>query len=209
MARKRKPKTFRTPSQRAMRWYKKMEPTTYATYLSRTKDLAFRDFLEYQVIHEQIIRLVREVTSKYGQDYGITQGYMWFAQGIWSAKQRFTSETLQKKADAIFLYWYIIGLKEELMREIALKLGVKISDWDKLLGRVGMSEELIYRGTKRALQETLERVETDLTDAEFYYDANGNLIRIVKYDKITGRRKEIKLTYDAQGNLIKKEEEWV
>jgi len=72
-----------------------------------------------------------------------------------------------------------------------------------------LSEEIVYKGTKRALAETLQRVETDTTDADLTYDAEGRLISILKTDKITGKKKKITFEYDAVGNLIRKIEEWL
>jgi len=199
----------RRASQRSRKWYKKVDPVTYARILSQVKDLAYQDFSEYQPIHEEIIRIVKGTLENYPTEYPLTHGYVWYAQGIWYAVNKFGGQTRQKMADATFLYWYKMGLKEAPMREIAAKLGVEISPWEALVPIRGITMEDVYRGTKRALKETLERVETDLTDVELYYDANGNLVKVVKTDKITGVKKQITLTYDAQGNLVKKEEEYL
>jgi len=209
MTRRRRKVAFRTPFHRIQMWDKKMESTTYAIYLERTKPFALQKFAEYQVTHEYLIRVVKSVTAKYPEESNRQHAYMWFAQGIWYVRMRYSSQALQKEADALFLYWFYLGLKEEVLREIANKLGVTISSWDKLLGRLGMSEEIVYKGTKKALQETLNDVDVNPVDVSFEYDpTTGNLIKIIKTDKVTGKKKIVTLEYDAQGNLIKKSEQW-
>jgi len=209
MGKKRRKILHRTSANRARMWDKKMSPTAYAAYLEATKPMALEKIQYYQAVHEHLISLVKDVVCTKGQEPHLIHEYMWFACEIWQATQRYRSRALQIEADATFLKYLYRGRDETTLREIAKRLGIQISDWEVLLGRLVVSEQAVYRGTKRALAETLERVETDLTDAEFVYDAEGNLVEIIKTDKVTGRRKRIKLEYDAQGNLIKKTEEWI
>jgi len=138
MARKRRPKTFRTPSQRAARWYSKTDANVYAVYLSRVKDLAFKDVSAYQAVHESLISLVKEVTQCDGGEYVRTHAYLWYAQGIWYIVNHFEGKTRQREADALYLYWRLMGLSDALLRIIARKLGVEISPLDVIARDLGI-----------------------------------------------------------------------
>lgn len=191
-----------------------MEPSTYAIYLERTKPIALPKFMMYQSIHEQLIQIVKNITSRYGIESVKQHAYMWYVQGLWYISNRYKSKAKQIECDALFVYWYLLGLKEDVLRQLAKALGIKISSWEEISKRIPvvappLTEEIIYRGTKRALAETLERVETDLTDIEITYDAENRPIEIIKTDKVTGKKKKITLKYDAVGNLIEKTEEWL
>lgn len=209
MGRKRRSLAYRTASQRVRKWDAKVKGDVYAMILEDVKPLALERFAPYQVTHEWLISLVKNIIGKYGFDHQITQEYMWYAQRLWYLTQRYRSKALQLESDAIFVYYVYRGRSETILREIASALGIKISSWDNIYRRLGMSEEIIYRGTKRALKETLERVATDTTDVDITYDAEGRIKEITKYDKVTGTKKKITLEYDAEGRLIKKIEEWV
>jgi len=210
MTRRRRAVAHRTVAQRLKLWDRKLEPDTYAVYLTQVKDMARDKFLRYQAVHEYLIKIVKDVVSKHPEETARQHAYMWFAQGLWYCTQRYSDAALQREADALFLYYLALGLREYVLREVACRLGVKISDWSTLLERIGMSEDVIYRGTKRALAETLHGVDVNVTDATYEYDpATGNLTKIVIKDKVTGRTKVIHLEYDAEGNLIHKWEEWV
>ena len=206
MTRRRKRVVFRTVSDRIELWDKKLEASTYATYLERVKPLALRLFAEYQVVHEQLIKIVKDVTAKYPDEYAKQHAYMWYAQGIWYCRQRYRDEALQREVDALFVYWYMLGLKEEPMREIANRLGVKISSWEELSARLPMSEKVIYEGVKKALAEVFTGVPIHDTVHEIKYDPQtGNPVEIIITDKLTGARKRIVIQYDALGNPIKLE----
>lgn len=199
----------RTSVNRAKMWDRKMSPAIVATYLESVKPMALERVQWYQAIHEHIISLVKDVLANYPYEAQIAQEYVWYASELWQLTQKYTSVALIIEADAVFLKYKYRGRNEDALREIARRLGIEISDWETILSRLGMSEEMVYRGTKKALQETLERVETDVTDAKFTYDEQGNLVQIIKTDKVTGRRKKITLEYDIEGNLVKKVEEWI
>jgi len=209
MTRRRRATIDRTPYNRAEMWDRKVEPSVYTIYLTRTKDMAFRKILYYQSIHEELIRIVKNTLSKYPDETSKQHAYMWYIQGLWYIKQRYSDKALQVEADALFIYFLFLGLKENILRELAQRLGICISTIDKLLERLGMSEEIVYRGTKKALQETLHTVEVNPVDVTFEYDpTTGNLIKIIKTDKVTGKKKIIHLEYDVEGNLIRKWEEY-
>jgi len=208
--RRRKSVVTRTVSQRIRKWDAKVRGDVYAEIMKTVKPIALERFSRYQPIHDYLINVVRSVINQYGIDYGIMQEYVWYAQGLWYLTQKYRSKALQVEADATFCYYFFRGRNEDILRAIAKRLGIEISDWGTLLKRVGvLTEEMVYRGTKRALAETLERVETDLTDIEITYDAENRPIQIVKTDKVTGKKKKITLKYDAVGNLIEKTEEWL
>ena len=216
MGRKRRRKSVvtRTVSQRIRKWDAKVRGDVYAEIMKTVKPIALERFSRYQPIHDYLINVVRNVINQYGIDYGIMQEYVWYAQGLWYLTQKYRSKALQVEADATFCYYVFRGRDESILRAIAKRLGIEISDWNTILMRVGirvvpLTEEVVYRGTKRALVETLERVETDLTDIEITYDAENRPIEIIKTDKVTGKKKKITLEYDAVGNLIKKTEEWL
>lgn|GEM_PF-4917299 len=216
MGRKRRRKSVvtRTVSQRIRKWDAKVRGDVYAEIMKTVKPIALERFSRYQPIHDYLINVVRSVINQYGIDYGIMQEYVWYAQGLWYLTQKYRSKALQVEADATFCYYVFRGRDESILRAIAKRLGIEISDWNTILMRVGirvvpLTEEVVYRGTKRALVETLERVETDLTDIEITYDAENRPIEIIKTDKVTGKKKKITLEYDAVGNLIKKTEEWL
>ncbi len=216
MGRKRRRKSVvtRTVSQRIRKWDAKVRGDVYAEIMKTVKPIALERFSRYQPIHDYLINVVRNVINQYGIDYGIMQEYVWYAQGLWYLTQKYRSKALQVEADATFCYYVFRGRDESILRAIAKRLGIEISDWNTILMRVGirvvpLTEEVVYRGTKRALAETLERVETDLTDIEITYDTENRPIEIIKTDKITGKKKKITLEYDAVGNLIKKTEEWL
>ena len=175
--------------------------------LKKTRKLAVEFESEYQSIHDNIIRRVKAILSRYGSESFRTHSYVWYAQGLWYVKQRYGDRALQKEANALFLYFYVLGLDEDAMRDIAHAFGINIPSINDIIGITPMSEEMVYRGTKRALKETLERVETDLTDKEIFYNPDGTINYIVKTDKVTGKKKKLTFYYDASGNLVKIVEE--
>jgi len=147
MARTRRAVGLRTPVDRAKLWYRKMDPHVYAVYLSATKDIAFDKFLYYQEVHEDIIRIVKDVLSRYPEEYIKTHAYVWYAQGIWYVSKRYRDRAMLREANALFTYFYMLGLREEPMREIATRLGVIIPDWDIVLEPLAMPVSTIVRKT--------------------------------------------------------------
>jgi len=69
--------------------------------------------------------------------------------------------------------------------------------------------EEVYRGTKKALAETLETVETNPMDASLSYDPEGRLIEIIKTDLVTTKKKRIRIEYDPLGRIKRITKEWI
>jgi len=169
MVRRRRRTIDRNPINRVIMWDSKLEPETYGRYLVLTKEIARRAFTRYQFIHEELIRIVKQVLSKYPSEVAREHAYMWFAQGIWYITQRYSDKALQKEADALFTYFLFLGLREDALREIAEKLGVKISDYDTLLDPVAMPVSNIV---KRVIDELLiERRVYDILERSEYIPA--------------------------------------
>ena len=129
-------------------WDAKMSSDTYARQLEATKPLALPKVVEYQSVHEYLISIVKSITSRYNE-HAITQEYMWYAQGLWKALQKYSEMALQKEADALFIYYLIKGRNEATLRAIAKALGIKISDTESILGGlvVAVGLQVIAKGT--------------------------------------------------------------
>ena len=169
MARRRRATIDRNPISRIELWDRKMEPDVYARYLTAVKPLALRKFAEYQVVHEELIRMVKEVLAKYPEESAKQHAYMWFAQGVWYCKQHYNSKALEKEVNALFVYWYMLGLREEPMREICARLGISLPDWETILDPLAMP---IYTSIKKALDELLtERRVYDILERTEYIPA--------------------------------------
>jgi len=194
-------------------WYRKVDGDVYKLIISRVKDYSFNAVVEYQAHHERIIKIVKNVIDSFGEDPSKKHAYVWFAQGVWYCCQRYKDEALVRETSALYIYWRALGLNPDVLRRIASGICVELPDDETILTKylgiklVGMSEDIVYRGTKRALQETLHGVDVNPTETSYEYDpATGNLTRITIRDKVTGRTKVITFTYDEQGNLISKNE---
>jgi len=197
----------RNPIHRAIKWYKKENPTVIATYIKIGKDLAFDKVLEYQTIHELLIKIVKETINKYPSEVARQHEYVWYAQGIWYSITKFSGKARQIMIDAHYTYYRFLGLNDGALREIAQRLGVKISDMSNIWGRLGLTEEVIYKGVKKALAETLNDVAVNPTITNIEYDPSTGLpVKITVLDKITGKTKTYTITYDEYGNPIKVEE---
>ena len=165
MSRRRRQTIDRNPLSRVELWDRKLEPETYRTYLTAVKPIALRKFSEYQCIHESLIKIVKDVISKYPNETTRQHAYMWYAQGIWYCTQRYKDDALRKEANALFMYWLMLGLREEPLREIAIRLGVKIDDWNYLLDPIAMPIANIVKKSidelliERRVYEILERSE--------------------------------------------------
>ena len=142
MSRKRRRTIDRNPFHRVMLWDRKLEPETYAIYLTRVKDLAREKFEYYQVVHEFLIKLVREVLSHYPEESHRMHAYMWYAQGLWYIIQRYGKPTgspaMQIEVDSLYLYFLSLGLKDLPMRAIAQRMGVTISKKEEIAVRIGV-----------------------------------------------------------------------
>jgi len=123
----------RNPIRRFQLWDAKMKPDIVAQRLRDTKELAKPKMLSYQVTHEYLISLVRDVLSRFPSEAARHQSYMWLAQGIWECTQRFTGQALERCAVQKYLVRRVEGLDDTAMRIIASRLGVKLPPWDKIL----------------------------------------------------------------------------
>ena len=123
----------RNPIRRFQLWDAKMKPDIVAQRLRDTKELARPKMLSYQVTHEYLISLVRDVLSRFPSEAARHQSYMWLAQGIWECSQRFTCQALERCAVQKYLVRRVEGLDDTAMRIIAARLGVRLPPWDKIL----------------------------------------------------------------------------
>lgn len=138
--------------------------------------------------------------------------YRAWLEELWKIREKFRRETLILTAVSLYIKYVFMGGEREVLREVAQVLGIIIPSDEFIIARfieLMDMRNVIYEGVKKALQETLEKVETDVTDSEIEYDAEGRIMRIVKTDKILNRKKEIKFFYDAVGNLIRLEQNWI
>jgi len=214
MTRRRRAVAHRTVAQRLRMWDRKLEPDTYAVYLTQVKDMARDKFLRYQAVHEYLIKIVKDVVSKHPDETARQHAYMWFAQGLWYCTQRYSDTALQREADSLYIYYLCLGLKDEALREVASRLGVKISPIsyivEKVIGlKVGvLTSEQVYEGTKQALEEVVEPylrkpdIVMDKVKIDISYDANKNISQMTITDKVTGESTTITFTYDAEGYLV-------
>lgn len=123
----------RNPIRRFQLWDKKMKPDIVAQRLRDTKELARPRMLSYQVTHEYMISLVRDVLSRFPSEAARHQSYMWLAQGIWECTQKFTGPALERCAVQKYLVRRVEGLNDTAMRIIAARLGVRLPSWDTIL----------------------------------------------------------------------------
>ena len=114
-------------------WDRKTRPDVVAEQLRSVKDLAGPRVLEYQVTHEYLIRLVREVLAGFPAEAVRQQSYVWLAQGIWECTQKFSGPALERCAVQKYLARRVEGLDDAAMRIIAARLGVRLPPWDKIL----------------------------------------------------------------------------
>jgi len=156
LGKKRKARSFRTPSRRFRVWNKKMDADTYSAILPKVKPLASEDVRMYQVVHEDLIKIVKDVLSRNGSEYARLHGYLSFAEKIWYAIQHYSSKALQLEADAYFLLWVYRGYYDEVLREIAKKLGVEISTWDTIMSRLGVTVAVDVEELAEAVADKLE-----------------------------------------------------
>lgn len=133
MPAKRRRTLDRNPIRRFQLWDAKMKPDIVAQRLRDTKELARPKVLSYQVTHEQLIALVREVLADFPSEAARHQSYMWLAQGVWECTQKFTGPALERCAVQKYLVRRVEGLDDTAMRIIAARLGVKLPPWDKIL----------------------------------------------------------------------------
>lgn len=133
MPAKRRRTLDRSPIRRFQLWDAKMKPEIVAQRLRDTKELARPRMLSYQVTHEYLIRMVREVLAGFPGEAARHQSYMWLAQGIWECTQKYSGPALEKCAVQKYLVRRVEGLDDTAMRIIASRLGVNLPPWDKIL----------------------------------------------------------------------------
>ena len=149
---------MRRGSRRYRKYAAKTRPEDTFLLLQRTRNLALEGERAYQPQHEEIIRRVKVIIGNYGSESVRQHAYVWFAQGVWYAKQRYSSLALQREVNALFMYFYVLGLNESALRDIAASFGVTVPSVYEILGVTPMSEDMIYAGTKRALVEEMRIV---------------------------------------------------
>jgi len=130
MSRRRRQTIDRNPLSRVELWDRKLEPETYRTYLTAVKPLALRKFSEYQCIHESLIKEVKEILAKFPEETSKQHAYMWFTQGIWYCTQRYEDKALLNEVGALIWYWYLLGLKWNVLKKLTFALGV---DFDQAI----------------------------------------------------------------------------
>jgi len=130
-------------------WDAKVKGDIYAIQLSDVKPLALPRVMEYQVTHEHLISLVRHTVGKFGIEGHLIHEYMWYAQKLWKLAQTYRNEALKLQADALFLWYLARGRNETILRTIALQLGIKLSDTEVIIERVGIPVllKIIAKGT--------------------------------------------------------------
>lgn len=133
MPAKRRRTMDRDPVRRFMLWDRKLTPDTVAQRIRDVKPLARERMLSYQVTHEYLIALVRDVLRGFPGEAARHQSYMWLAQGIWECSQRFTGQALLRCAVQKYLARRVEGLDDTAMRIIASRLGVRLPPWDVIL----------------------------------------------------------------------------
>jgi len=148
----------RRGSRRYRKYAAKTKPEDTFRLLQLTRNLALEGERAYQPQHEEIIRRVKAIIGNYGSESVRQHAYVWFAQGVWYAKQKYSSLALQKEVNALFMYFYVLGLNESALRDIAASFGVTIPPIYDIVGVTPMSEDMIYAGTRRALKEELRVV---------------------------------------------------
>ena len=132
MVRRRRYTMDRSASHRALLWYRKMDGNVYKMILDRVKEQAFERFLDYQAVHEWIIKKVRETIMKLDPngndiyDHTRMQAYVWFAQGLWYISQRYKGNALKREAQALFWYFHQLGLRPEALIAVSNAVGIDI-----------------------------------------------------------------------------------
>ena len=141
MPARRRGSAFRTPTQRAQLWEKKMDGETYSRILSRTKHLALPRITEYQTAHENLISTVKSVLERSGRTHQ-THEYMWYAQKLYKQINKYAGQALLKEAAATFVEYFAKGLDYNTMLEIASSLGINITELEdkitKIMSSIGI-----------------------------------------------------------------------
>ena len=191
MPARRRRSSIRDAASRFEMWDRKVKADTYALQLESVKPLVRGKVAQYQVAHENLISTVRNIVGAFGYEAAIMQEYMWFAQKLWSFKNHYTSEALQKQADSLFVWHVMRGRNEACLRAVAQALGIKISEWDKIIEKLMAPQlltiighgTLIADGTPQTLIEY-----AGLTTIQGYIDLSnmqeGDTVTISIYIKV-------------------------
>jgi len=191
MPARRRRSLFTYPIERTRMWDAKMNPEVYREYLLATKPRALEKVAKYQSSFQTILTNVKGVIVQLEENPSLTQEYMWYAEKLWKYTQTYSSQGLQLQADALFLWYLARGLREDVLRAIARTLGIKISDTEIIMERLGVPAMLkvIAKGsiiTNGTEQQILEYVGLatisgwiDLSNMKF-----GDEIIIRVYTKI-------------------------
>jgi len=131
MPARRRGSAFRTPTQRAQLWEKKMDGETYSRILSRTKHLALPRITEYQAVHENLISIVKSVLERLGKSHQ-THEYMWYAEELYKATQTYTGQALQNKVNAIYAKYRAQKLDDDALMKIANSFGLTPDPIEKI-----------------------------------------------------------------------------
>jgi len=161
MPAKRRSTLSRSAFQRTRMWDAKVKGDIYAAQLADVKPLALTRVTEYQLTHEHLISLVRQTVGRFGIEGSLIHEYMWYAQKLWRLTQTYRDEALKLQADALFLWYLARGRNEAILRSIALQVGIKISDTEVIIERVGIpillkiiaKDVLLANGTEQTLFE--------------------------------------------------------
>jgi len=170
--------------------------------------------LQAQREHLPQLAYARNLASEVLDDYGVVGAvrtiYLAFAEEIYRIKQQISGKASQIEVEAVAIKYCLYGCDPEIIQSIANIFGYKVFEIAREKLTWLMSEDIVYRGTKKALQETLHMIDVNLVDKTYEYDpTTGNLIKITGKDIITGKTKIIHFEWDTEGNLKRVWEEWV
>ncbi|MEM2260005.1 MAG: hypothetical protein QXY65_02945 [Candidatus Methanomethylicaceae archaeon] len=112
------------PSDRIELWDKKMSGDIYAKLLPSLKEISKDRVANYQYVFNQLLDIVKTITSKYGTEGQRVQEYMWYAEELWRATQQFTDKALHNKANSIYVKYLAKGLNDDCLKGIASYLGI-------------------------------------------------------------------------------------
>jgi len=136
MPARRRRSAVRSAVQRLQMWDKKMSGEVYATLLPKLKEISIGRVAGYQVEHENLISVVKQVLSGFGFEASVLQEYMWFAEKLWKFKNEYSSEALQRQVDALYLWYLARGRSDLALRAVAKALGLNVSDLEDIVGKV-------------------------------------------------------------------------
>jgi hypothetical protein len=108
-------------------WDAKMKGDIYKTQLEAVKPHALPRVASYQATHELLISTVKQILSRLNSEPHLLQEYMWYAEKMWKLTQQYSSNALQREADALYLWYLARGRSDITLRMVAQALGIKIS----------------------------------------------------------------------------------